>query len=209
MTKKQVEKMILDAADALVPEVPPFESFEKNVDCNEVARKAGRDRRVNKKIILLATAASFILVIAIAIPISGLFTGSPSSISPSQIEVTVGDYAAETYHASDPTLDLSVCSLRVRVEESSGMGIAKLVEQDGTFACTVAFSGTLFGFASFLQPLARTGNASYAGTFLYEGERFPLQLGLSDPNAKSITINAMFGDDTTSVNGHVFFRLQK
>ena len=198
MKKNKTERHIFEAADRLTPEPPAFSEIEKKVDWQEVALKARASKRERRWILPISIFAAVCSLAAAIIAVVCLFPRGPEYYGGGgERPIVFGGFVAQSWHCSDPSIDLSAVSLTVSPNRADpAKGIACLFGEDGSFACSVSFAGE--PFSSFEYDSLQLTIGRYCGIATLLDARFDFAMTFSSSESKAQTIDITFGVPSSS-----------
>lgn len=205
MKRNRTEKRVFEAADALTPEPPSFESVTKGVDWVTVAQNGRPSPQRHRILVPMAIAGLAVCVAAaIAIPLAIHFSNEASYYGEGgQRPVLYGAFAASRWDCSDPSIDFSLSALEVTEERNDAPSNALLFGKDGDYACCVRFTGNPFG--SFEFGVLSFEMGGYRGEASYLSQKTPFSISFPLEGSSEKTIAVHFGDSSSFAFGTVHY----
>lgn len=205
MKRNRTEKRVFEAADALTPEPPSFESVTKGVDWVTVAQNGFPSPQRHRILVPMAIAGLAVCVAAaIAIPLAIHFSNEASYYGEGgQRPVLYGAFAASWWDCSDSSIDFSLSTLEVTEERNDAPSTALLFGKDGDYACCVRFAGSPFDSFEFGALSFEMGKYRGEASYLNQKTSFSMCFPLEESSEKTITIS--FGDSSSFAFGTVYY----
>ena len=205
MKRNRTERRVFEAADALTPEPPSFESVTKGVDWEAVAQNDRPSTRRRRILVPMAIAGLAVCVAAaIAIPLAIHFSNRASYYGEGgQRPVLYGTFAASQWVCSDPSIDFSLSALEVTEERNDAPCTALLFGKEGDYVCCVRFTENPFGSFEFGVLSFEMGGYRGEASYLSQKTPFSITFPLEGSSEKTITIS--FGDSSSFAFGTVYY----
>ena len=205
MKRNRTEKHVFEAADALTPEPPSFESVTKGVDWDAVAQNVHPSPR--RRRILVPTAIAGLaacVAAAVIIPLAVRFADRENNYGDGgQRPVLYGAFAASQWVCSDPSIDFSLSALEVTEERNDAPSTALLFGKEGDYVCCVRFTENPFGSFEFGVLSFEMGEYRGEASYLSQKTPFSISFPLEESSEKTITIS--FGDSSSFAYGIVYY----
>lgn len=205
MKRNRTEKRVFEAADALTPEPPSFESVTKGVDWDTVAQNGRPSPRRRRILVPMAIAGLAVCVTAaIVIPLAINFSNEASYYGEGgQRPVLYGTFAASRWVCSDPSIDFSLSTLEVTKKRNDAPSTALLFGKEGDYVCSARFTENPFGSFEFGVLSFEMGEYRGEASYLSQKTPFSICFPLEGSSEKTITIN--FGDSSSFALGTVYY----
>ena len=205
MKRNRTEKRVFEAADALTPEPPSFESVTKGVDWVTVAQN-GRPSPRRRRILIPTAIAGLAACVAAAVisPLAVRFADRENYYGDGgQRPVLYGAFAASQWVCSDPSIDFSLSALEVTEERNDAPSTALLFGKEGGYVCCVSFTENPFGSFEFGVLSFEMGEYRGEASYLSQKTPFSISFPLEESSEKTITIS--FGNFSSFAYGTVYY----
>jgi len=205
MKRKRTEKRVFEAADALTPKPPSFESVTKGVDWVTIAQNCRPSPRRRRILVPMAIAGLAVCVAAaIVIPLAIHFSNVPGYYGEGgQRPVLYGAFAASRWDCSDPDIDFSLSTLEVTEEKNDAPSNALLFGKEGNYACCVRFAGSPFDSFEFGALSFEMGKYRGEASYLNQKTPFSMCFPLEESSEKTIAVS--FGNSSFFAFGTVYY----
>ena len=192
MKRNRTERRVFEAADALTPEPPSFESVTKGVDWDTVAQNGRPSPRRRRILVPMAIAGLAVCVTAaIVIPLAINFSNEPSYYGEGgQRPVLYGTFAASRWVCSDPSIDFSLSTLEVTEKRNDAPSTALLFGKEGNYVCCVRFTENPFGSFEFGVLSFELGE--YRGEASYLSQKTPFSITISVGDSSSFALGTVY-----------------
>ena len=208
MKKNKTEQRIYEAADKLTPEPPAFSSLETRVDWQDVTNSVRPVKKKRRWLIPVILTASACLAAAVAGSIVFSLNQQKKTYygAGEDRPILYGNFVAEGWGCTDPSLDFSSMTLAIDQNESEqSTGKALVYDRKGAFCYAATFSNGIwaaFEFGSFTLLKAMPG---YRGEAHYMGDVYIFEILFPLENDAKKRIEVSFGDPSLSMSGSVYF----
>ncbi len=205
MKRNRTERRVFEAADALTPEPPSFESVTKGVDWVTVAQNGLPSPRRRRILVPMAIAGLAVCVAAaVIIPLAVRFADRENYYGEGgQRPVLYGAFATSQWVCSDPSIDFSLSALEVTEERNDAPSTALLFGKGGDYVCCVRFTGNPFG--SFEFGVLSFEMGGYRGEASYLNQKTPFSISFPLEGSSEKTIAVHFGDSSSFAFGTVYY----